>query len=187
MQLNRTTKIPTSSRWCRCDTITNQESVRYTNITIQPSSDNTKALWRPAEIVAGPSQQGTTTKETHQPTTVLLQGETQQQIQQQQQQQQNTTTTKYPMGIQSQHCEGSVKAAKRNGTRAKARHWIQTTVNGGLAFEAVRDCKPCRMEAQGKISKKGHHPRCIRNRVNRRNKGKSVRTAEVERIAGENI
>jgi hypothetical protein len=43
------------------------------------------------------------------------------------------------------------------------------------------------MEAQGKISKKVHHPRCIRSQEYRRNKGKSERTAEVERIAAENI
>jgi hypothetical protein len=44
-----------------------------------------------------------------------------------------------------------------------------------------------RQFAKSKISKQVHHPRCIRSQEYRCNKGKSERTAEVERIAAENI
>ena len=106
-----------------------------------------------------------------------------QNLQQQQQQQAPTT-----MGIQSQRRQGSIASARRHGTKTK--HVLQSAVNGGVAFAPHLHCPVCKarhLKARGVTVNephRPHHKKCPRNRKTR---GLSERTVQVERICNNNI
>ena len=96
------------------------------------------------------------------------------------------------MGIQSQLREGAVKACKKRATKAKYKVHKRLHQTGiqGHAFVPELDCKICVAHSRQKqgiptrIPKRPHDPRCSKNR---KTKGLSVRTVEVQKICEKNI
>ena len=75
------------------------------------------------------------------------------------------------MGIQSQLRQGSVNACKKRATSAKhaAPSRTQLTMEGGMAFDRLKDCRICvfneKLKRGEKIRKikRSHHDNCIFN------------------------
>ena len=96
-------------------------------------------------------------------------------------------STNNNMGIQSQLREGAVKACKKRATKAKYKVHKRLHQTGiqGHAFVPELDCKICVAHSRQKqgiptrIPKRPHDPRCSKNR---KTKGLSVRTVEVQKI-----
>jgi hypothetical protein len=89
------------------------------------------------------------------------------------------------MGIQSQNREGAVKKAMKHGTKPKYKKsrtsLVQTAVHGGVAFDPTSHCKVCVASRMGlPLPHRCHDKRCIKNR---RTRGMSARTVEVEKAA----
>ena len=94
------------------------------------------------------------------------------------------------MGIQSQIRQGSIKKAMKRGTKMKYKRTQQSAIDGGLAFDAQRDCKVCRAKClinsgfPTTVPKRAHHTRCPKNR---KTQGMSEMTVYVERQAAQNL
>ena len=100
------------------------------------------------------------------------------------------------MGCQSKMREGAIKACKKRATKAKHQKHrrvshVQMGVDGKRAFAPELDCAVCKVKHRNKLSglsepipHRSHHRCCPHNRKTR---GGSERTVEVERIAQENI
>ena len=96
------------------------------------------------------------------------------------------------MGCQSQLRDGSIKACKKRATKAKHRRksLTQMGVDGKRAFLPEKDCAVCKAKHLIKngvtvaVPHRSHDPRCTHNRKTR---GLSARTVEVEKIAQNNI
>jgi hypothetical protein len=97
------------------------------------------------------------------------------------------------MGIQSQNREGSVKAAMKKGGKNNFKFKPpskQAAIDGGLAFDAVRDCIVCKARFQiahgivRNVPNRVHDKRCVRNRET---KGMSARTVVVDKAAAKNL
>ena len=102
------------------------------------------------------------------------------------------------MGCQSQNRMGAIKKTLKLGTKRKSKYkrkdYIQAAVNGGRAFDHTRDCIVCvalarkaRLVKSGLMTNIPHRPHDLRCPKNRKTKGLSIRTVEVEKIAQENI